>query len=64
MKKARDRRAEAGDTELSYYYQHKFSKLYDEIIETAYIETPVPESTSTKKKGRKNVVRFSLLLTA
>lgn len=53
MKKARDRRAEADDTELSYYYQHKFSKLYDEIIETAYIETPVPESTSTKKKGRK-----------
>ena len=53
MKKARDRRAEAGDTELSHYYQHKFSKLYDEIIETAYAETPIPESKSTKKKGRK-----------
>ena len=53
MKKARDRKAEAGDTELSYYYQHKFSKLYDEIIETAYAETPIPESKSAKKKGRK-----------
>lgn len=53
MKKARDRRAEAGNTELSYYYQRKFSRLYDEIIETAYAETPIPESKSTKKKGRK-----------
>ena len=53
MKKAKDRRAEAGDTELSYYYQQKFSKLYDEIIETAYAETPIPESKSTKKRGRK-----------
>ena len=53
MKKARDRKAEAGDTELSYYYQHKFSKLYDGIIETAYAETPIPESKSAKKKGRK-----------
>ena len=53
MKKAKDRRSEAGDTELSYYYQQKFSKLYDEIIETAYAETPIPESKSTKKRGRK-----------
>ena len=53
MKTARDRGAEAGDTGLSYYYQQKFSKLYDEIIETAYAETPVPESNSKKRTGRK-----------
>ena len=53
MKKARDRKAEDGDMELSYYYQHKFSRLYDEIINTAYVETPVPESKSGKRKGRK-----------
>lgn len=53
MKKARDRRAEKGDMELSYYYQRKFSRMYDEIIETAYTETPVPEPAHGKKKGRK-----------
>ena len=53
MKKARDRRYEKGDTELSPYYQHKFSRQYDEIIDTAYAETPVPEPKSGSKKGRK-----------
>lgn len=53
MKKVRDRKAEAGDMALSYYYRRKFGKLYDETIETAYTETPVPESKSTKKRGRK-----------
>jgi len=53
MKKARDRKAEKGDTQLSCYYQHKFSRMYDEIIETAYAETPVPEPKPGKKKGRK-----------
>ena len=53
MKKARDRRAEAGDTELSYYYQHKFSRMYDDIIDIAYTETPVPEPKPGKRKGRK-----------
>ena len=53
MKTARGRGAEAGGTGLSYYYQQKFSKLYDEIIETAYAETPVPESNSKKRTGRK-----------
>ena len=53
MKKARDRRAEKGDTGLSYYFQHKFSRMYDETIGTAYAETPVPEPEPGKKKGRK-----------
>ena len=53
LKKAINRGVEADDKELNYCYQNKFSKLYDEIIETAYIEPPIPESTSTKKKGRK-----------
>lgn len=53
MKKARDRKAENGGTGLSYYYQHKFSRIYDEIIETAYAETPVPEPKPGKRKGRK-----------
>ncbi len=53
MKKAGDRKAGKGGTGLSRYYQHKFSKMYDEIIETAYAETPVPEPKPGKKKGRK-----------
>ncbi len=53
MKRVRDQKAENGDTELSRYYQHKFSKMYDEIIKTAYAETPVPEPKPGKKKGRK-----------
>lgn len=53
MKKARDRKAEKGGTGLSPYYQHKFSRLYDEAIGTAYAETPVPEPAPGKKKGRK-----------
>lgn len=53
MKKARDLRCKKGDMELSPYYQQKFSKLYDEIIDTAYAETPVPESAPGTRKGRK-----------
>ena len=54
MKRVRDREAKKGNTGLSYYYQHKFSVRYDEIIGTAYAETPVPEPASgKKKKGRK-----------
>lgn len=37
---------------VSYYYLHKFDKRYDEIIQQAYEENPLPESTS-KKRGRK-----------
>lgn len=62
MKKTRDRKAENGDTELNYYYQHKFSRMYDEVIETAYAETPVPEPKPGKKKGRKKRGRVLALV--
>ncbi len=62
MKRTRDRKAEKGDTELSRYYQHKFSRMYDEIIETAYAETPVPEPKPGKKKGRKKRGRVLALV--
>jgi len=62
MKKARDRKAENGGTGLSYYYQRKFSRMYDEIIETAYAETPVPEPKPGKKKGRKKRGRVLALV--
>ena len=53
MKKARDLKACEGHMELSPYYQRKFSRLYDETIETAYSETPIPEPKPGKKKGRR-----------
>ena len=52
MKKIRDRKAENGDMKVSGYYQRKFNSMYDEIIEIAYAETPVPESKPGKKKGK------------
>lgn len=53
MKKARDKAFDQGKQELSYYYHHKFSIMYDQIIETAYCETPEPALTSGKKKRGK-----------
>ena len=53
MKKARDKAFDQGKLALSYYYQHKFSIMYDRIIETAYCETPEPTPTPGKKKRGK-----------
>ena len=53
MKKARDKAVDQGKQELSYYYHHKFSTMYDQIIETAYRETPEPVPTPGKKKRGK-----------
>ena len=50
MKRARDRAVGKGKPELSYYYHHKFSIRYDQIIEKAYQETPEPALSSDKKK--------------
>ena len=50
MKRVRDKAFNDGKQELSYYYLHKFSAMYDKIIETAYQETPEP----TRKSGKKN----------
>ena len=52
MKKVRDKAVSSGKTELSYYYHHKFSRRYDELIKPAKQENPLPESTG-KKRGRK-----------
>lgn len=50
MKRVRDKAFNDNKQELSYYYHHKFSILYDEIIEKAYQETPEPP----RKPGKKN----------
>lgn len=52
MKKIKDKALADGKDAVSYYHLHKFDKQYDEIIQTAYKENPVPESTA-KKRGRK-----------
>ena len=52
MKKVRDKAVEKGKDSLSYYYYHKFDKKYDELIEQARKENPLPETTE-KKRGRK-----------
>ena len=52
MNKARDRAFGKGKSELSNYYQKKFSSEYDNIITAAYQETPVPEQ-KPGKRGRK-----------
>ena len=52
MKKAKDKAIEKGKDALSYYHYHKFDKRYDELIEQARTENPLPE-TVEKKRGRK-----------
>ena len=52
MKKVKDKAVEKGKDFLSYYHYHKFAKKYDELIEQARKENPLPETTE-KKRGRK-----------
>ena len=52
MKKVKDKAVEKGKDFLSYYHYHKFDKKYDELIEQARNENPLPETTE-KKRGRK-----------
>ena len=52
MKKVKDEAVEKGKDSLSYYHYHKFDKKYDELIEQARKENPLPETTE-KKRGRK-----------
>ena len=52
MKKVKDKAVEKGKDFLSYYHYHKFDKKYDELIEQARKENPLPETTE-KKRGRK-----------
>lgn len=52
MKKVKDKAVEKGKNSLSYYHYHKFNKRYDDLIEQARTENPIPETTE-KKRGRK-----------
>ncbi len=52
MKKAKEKAVEKGKDSLSYYHYHKFDKKYDELLELARKENPLPETTE-KKRGRK-----------
>ena len=52
MKKTKDKAIEKGKDALGYYHYHKFDKRYDELIEQARAENPLPE-TVEKKRGRK-----------
>ena len=54
MKKVRDKAVGLEKQELSYYYHHKFSSAYDQIIDLAYEETPEPlPIPGEKRRGRK-----------
>ena len=53
MKKARDKAAAKGKTELSYYYLHKFDTEYNRLMKLADEECPLPADPPQKKKGRK-----------
>ncbi len=52
MKKVKEKTVEKGKDFLSYYHCHKFDKKYDELLELARKENPLPE-TAKKKRGRK-----------
>lgn len=53
MKKVRDKAVSEGKAALNYYYLHKFSTCYDEIIQSACAENPLPEAVPGKKGRRK-----------
>lgn len=53
MKKVKDKAVEKGKDSLSYYHYHKFDKKYDELIEQARKENPLPETTEKNVAGRK-----------
>lgn len=53
MKKVKDKAIEKGKDFLSYYHYHKFDKKYDELIEQARKENPLPETTEKKRDQKK-----------
>lgn len=53
MKKVKDKAVEKGKDFLSYYHYHKFDKKYDELIEQARKENPLPETTEKKRGWKK-----------
>ena len=57
MKKVKGKSVEKGKDFLSYYHYHKFDKKYDELIEQARKENPLPKTTEKKtwpEEKRKN----------
>ena len=52
MKRAKEKAVEKGKDSLSYYHHRKFDKKYDELMEEARKENPLPKTTE-KKRGRK-----------
>lgn len=52
MKAVKEKAINEGKTVLSYYYLHKFSREYDNIMELADKECPLPPKPSVKKRGR------------
>lgn len=55
MKKVKEKAIEKGKDSLSYYHYHKFDKKYDELIEQARKENPLPKprrKTWTEEKGK------------
>ena len=52
MKKVKDKAVEKGKDSLSCYHYHKFDKKYDELIEQARKENPLPETTKKNVDGR------------
>lgn len=62
MKQAKQRAVEKGRNELSAYYYRKFDKLYEETLETAFLQNPCQEQPDTeKKRGRKKRGKFLAL---
>lgn len=53
MKKVKEKAIEKGKDSLSYYHYHKFDKKYDELIEQARKENPLPETTKKKCRRKK-----------
>ena len=53
MKKVRDKAVAQEKHGLSYYYLHKFDRLYDQLIALAYKETPEPPPKPRKNRRRR-----------
>ena len=53
MKKVKGKSVEKGKDFLSYYHYHKFDKKYDELIEQARKENPLPKTTEKKRDRKK-----------
>ena len=53
MKKVKDKAIGKAKESLSYYHYHKYDRKYDELIEQARKENPLPETTEKKRDRKK-----------